>query len=91
MLAKELPAGQFFRLLFLGSVRSPTTGRKLAVNARQKKIMNVIGVNLPILFLVIFVAGFIKLSWPNVVAFLIVVLGVYIAAMRSATLEEEEL
>lgn len=87
-LAKELTAGQFLKLLFFGSVRSPTTGKKLAINSGRKKVMNVVGAHLPFIYLVLFLLGVVDLTWIFVVAFLVVVIVLYFAAMRSATLEE---
>ena len=86
---KDLAASQFLRLLIVGSVPSGNTA-KLVVNTRQKKIMNVVGAHLPILFLVLFVTGFVNLSWPNVSVFLGIVVVIYAVAIRSAVLEEEK-
>ena len=88
--ARELTIGQFLRLAFLGSVRSPKTGRKLVLESGAGKVMTVIAGVLPILFLVIFVTGTFVLSWINVIVFLAAIVGIYVLAMRSAKLEETE-
>lgn len=88
-LAKELTAGQFLRLLFFGSVRSPTTDKKLVINSSRKKVMNIVGAHLPFIYLALFLLGVIDLSWPYVVGFLVVAIVIYLAAIRSATLEEK--
>ena len=90
MLAKELPSCQFLRLAFLGSARSAKSGRKLTIDPRTGKTMAVIGSALPVLFLALLVSGVTKPSWPNAVAFLVIVVGIYVAAIRSAKLVEKE-
>ena len=90
VLARELSIAQFLRLAFFGSVLYPASGRKLVLNPGASKTMKGIAGGLPFLFLGVFVAGFIELSWPNVIAFLVVLVGVYVWAMRSAKLVEKD-
>ena len=90
ILAKELPTGQFFKLAFFGSAQIAPNGRKLVLNSRASRMMKGVAGGLPFVFLGIFFAGFIELSWPNVIAFLIVVIGAYVAAIRSAELVEKK-
>lgn len=89
MLAKELPTSQFLRLAILGSSKTPATGRRLILDPKKCKIMTVIATCLSVIFLVVFVTGLIKLSWPNVTRFLIAVAGTYVAAMRSGKFVEK--
>ena len=89
ILAKELSTAQFLRLAFLGSVRSTADGRKLVLDPGASKMMKGIAGGLPFLFLGVFVAGFVKLTWANVIAFFVVLIGVYVWAMRSTKLVEK--
>lgn len=52
--------------------------------------MAVIASTLPVVFFGLFVGGFITPLWFNAIAFLIIVVGVYVAAIRSAKLVEKE-
>lgn len=51
--------------------------------------MNIVGAHLPFIYLALFLLGVIDLSWPYVVGFLVVAIVIYLAAIRSATLEEK--
>ena len=89
MRVKDLPVGLFLRLILLGSVRSPTTGRKMTIDSNRKKLMSVVGANLPLIFFALFFLGAVDLSWPHVFTFLVVVVVLYVAGVRSAILEEK--
>ena len=90
ILAKELPISQFLKLAFFGTAQVVPNGSKLVLKSKTSKMMKGIAGGLPFIFLGIFIGGFIELSWPNVIVFLIVVVGVYVAAIRSAELVEKE-
>ena len=88
--AGDLPFGDFLKLIFLGSARSPSTGRRVVLSSGASNLMRGVAGSLPILFLVLFVAGFVELSWANVVVFLTLVIGVFAFAMRAAGVETKE-
>ncbi len=90
MLARNLSHGKFLRLVLLGSVGDPASGRKLVIDPDVRRPMAIVGGLLPTLFLVLILTATITPTWPNVVVFLVVIVGAYIITMRAAKLVESE-